>query len=557
MDAIQLLAAATSLEARFRGRRLQAITGTDAAPELHFGEALSLCLSLTGPFRGLFPLKESLQEGGEAFAPYLHQRLVGFHLEAIERPWPDRVLILRFARRRLTGRYDRRALVSEFLGHRCNAALLTEEGRVDRPLYRPALTDRDARFFPGLAYTPPTRPLRSSRPEWNLLEGAPPQDFDLTGTGEGIAQRVAPVPPCLAKALGELEPSQRWDLLVQAAQALTRPSPQWYLHEESGQRFLYPFALPNWPTAVPAGPLEEAWPNYLETALHIRHAERRRQKLEGRLRRLRKRLEERSLKVAADEERHAHPESYRRYGQALASLGSGIARSDRVTATDYLATPPAAITVPVQPGRSFQEEAKRYFHRARKAERGQELAARRRFETEADLAEVAQLERDLAEADEITQEAIADRLDQLETTPAEQRHGTRKQQPEGPTPPKAYKINGHTILVGTSRASNDWLTFRRARPWDLWLHVQGLPGAHVVIPRDRKDPLPDAETLDFAASLAVSHSPKADHQAEVDWTEVKYVRRHPNGRPGQALYTHFKTRRAEALSETLGAEPSS
>ena len=555
MDVIQLHAAAESLSPRFRDRRLQGVWGADASPELRFGPAPFLRLSLTGQFRGLFPMRESPGEASGAFAAYLHQRLAGFSLEAIEHPWPDRVLRLVFARKRLTGRYDRRVLVAEFLGRRCNAALLTHDGRIDRPLYRPDLTDPDARFLPGMEYRPPAGPPGSEEAAWSLLQGPPPDDLEVAGSGKELARRIHPLPPRLSASLDTLEEDGRRRLLTAAAAALTGPSDPWYLHAADGKRFLYPLPLPDWEGVEAAGPLEEAWPDYLESVIHQAHDERQRQRLGSRLRALRKRLEDRQAKVAADEERHARPEEYRRLGQALITLGGGVARGDTVAATDYLAQPPATIQVPVQPGRAFQEEAERYFHKARKAERGQELAARRRYETDADLAEVARLEADLTEADAATLDAIADRLDRLEGRPAEERHGTRKRAPEGPKPPLEYACEGYTILVGTNRATNDWLTFRRARPWDVWLHLQGLPGAHVLIPRGRKDPLPPQEVLDYAARLAVTHSPKAHRKAEVDWTEVKYVRRHPEGKPGQALYTDFKTIMAEALPQ--GAESAS
>ncbi|KPV40581.1 hypothetical protein AN478_05220 [Thiohalorhabdus denitrificans] len=555
MDVIQLHAAAASLAPRFTGRAVRAVGGPEQAPELHFGAPPILRVSLTGQFRGLFPLSETQGDAEGGFPAYLHQRLAGFHLEAIEHPWPDRVVVLRFARKRLTGKYDRRALVAEFLGKRCNAALLTSDDRVDRPLHRPDLTDPDARFLPGMAYRPPAAPPGSEAAQWSLLEGPPPADLDLSGPAEEVARRVVPLPPRLAQALEELGAGERRDLLATAAEALAEPTTQWFLHEVEGKRFLYPFPLPNWAEPVPAGPLEEAWPGYIEATIRAAREERLRQRLASRLRGHRKRLEDRLEKVLADEARHAHPEEYRRYGQALTSLGGGVAREENVAATDYLANPPETIRVPATPGRSYQEEAERYFNKARKAERGQELAARRRFETESDLAEVARLEADLEEADADTLEAVADRLDRLEALPAEERHGTRKRSPEGPEPPREYQYGGHTILVGTTRATNDWLTFRRSRPWDIWLHVQGLPGAHVVIPRDRKDPLPPDEVLEHAARLVVTHSPKADRKAEVDWTEVKYVRRHPNGKPGQALYTHYQTILAEALPpDELSAE---
>jgi len=547
MDVIQLHAAAASLTPGFQGRSLRAVAGTDQALDLRFGSPPFLRIALSGKYRGFYPLSEAATDPEGTFAAYLHERLVGFLLEEIAHPWPDRVLVLRFARKRLTGKYDRRALVVELLGNRCNAALLNAEDRVDRPLHRPDLTDPDARLLPNMAYSPPAAPPGAGAPAWNLLDGPPPAELDLTGSGKALSDRVVPVPPRLGAALEPLGTGERRELLAETARALTAPTDQWYYHEAGNKQFLYPFALPGWESTVAAGPLEEAWPAFMEASLRQIQSEAQRQRLAGRLRALRKRLEERLEKVGADQERHAHPEEYRRYGQALLSLGGGVAREPSVTATDYHANPPARIEVPIQPGRGFQEEAERYFHKARKAERGQELAARRRFETESDLAEVARLEEDLEDADQATLEAISDRLDRLDALPPEERHGTRKRTPEGPEPPMEYPYGDHTLLVGTTRATNDWLTFRRAHPWDLWFHVQGIPGAHVLLPRGRKDPLPPDEVLDYAARLAVTHSPKAAHKAEVDWTEVKYVRRHPNGKPGQALYTNYKTRMAEAL----------
>ena len=550
MDVIQLHAAAASLEPDYRDRGLRFVGGSDPGLDLHIRGAPVLRLALAGRFRGLYPLQEAPEGEGGRFVDYLHQRLAGFQLATIDHPWPDRVVVLRFQRRRLTGQVEERPLVGELLGKRCNAALLTEDGRVDRPLYRPDITDPDPRFLPGMAYQPPEPPPGAGEPDWNLLDGPPPPDLDVSGEGRTLARRIVPVPPRLADALSPLEEGERRDLLHHAAATLTTATDNWHLHRPAkGEPFLYPLALPGY-TTEPAGPLTQAWPAHMETAIRRGHLERQHQRQSSRLRALRKRLEDRLAKVAADEERHAQPGEYRRLGQALTSLGGGIARSDTVRATDYFANPPAAIDVPVRPGHSVQEEAERYFNKARKADRGQAQAAQRRRETEADLAELARLENDLADADAATLEAIGDRLDRLEAIPAEKRHAQRgKEGSEGAAAPMEYHYGGHTILVGTSRSANDWLTFRQAQPWDIWLHLQGLPGAHVVIRRERKDPLPAEDVLDYAARLAVTHSPKADRKAEVDWTEVKYVRRHPDGRPGQAIYTHYKTQSAHALTE--------
>ena len=41
--------------------------------------------------------------------------------------------------------------------------------------------------------------------------------------------------------------------------------------------------------------------------------------------------------------------------------------------------------------------------------------------------------------------------------------------------------DGYEVLSGRGRAINDHLTFRVARPYDLWLHAADYPGSHVVV----------------------------------------------------------------------------
>jgi predicted ribosome quality control (RQC) complex YloA/Tae2 family protein len=467
-------------------------------------------------------------------------------LAAVNHPWPDRVAVLRFVHRRVTGAETERSLVMELLGKHCNLLLLTPDGRVDRPLYRPALTDQDARALPGTPYEPPGFPAGPGI--HNLLEAPPSPEADLSGESRELAERFVPLPPLAGRAAAALPEGERGAFLARLHEVLAGGSACWYRHRDDRDRpFLYPVALPD-REAEPAGPFGEAWPALVEASLREAQREQRRQTLERRVRKQRKRLTDRQEKVAADEARHADPDHYRRLGQALLAAGGGQAHGETVTATDYFADPPQPIEVPVRPGHSLPEEANRYFQRARKAERGQEQAARRRYETDTDLEEVARLEADLAdEPDDATLASVADRLARLEGIPAEQRHGTQHKGAETAGEPLRLEYAGHTILVGDTRTTNDRLTFRLARPWDLWFHVQGLPGTHVVLRRERKDPVPDDEVLDYCARLAVTYSPKAGSKAEVDWTEVKHVRRHPNGKPGQALYEHFKTRMAEAL----------
>lgn len=101
--------------------------------------------------------------------------------------------------------------------------------------------------------------------------------------------------------------------------------------------------------------------------------------------------------------------------------------------------------------------------------------------------------------------------------------------------------DGSRIYVGRTPLENADLTFRVARPEDLWFHVQNQPGAHVILQRDDKTQ-PSSADVSTAASLAALHSKARNNQkVTVDYTQRKHVRKRPDAAPGLVFYTHPKS----------------
>ncbi len=46
---------------------------------------------------------------------------------------------------------------------------------------------------------------------------------------------------------------------------------------------------------------------------------------------------------------------------------------------------------------------------------------------------------------------------------------------------KKMEIDGFLVYIGKDSKSNDYLTFNIAEDNDLWFHIKGVPGGHVVI----------------------------------------------------------------------------
>ena len=78
---------------------------------------------------------------------------------------------------------------------------------------------------------------------------------------------------------------------------------------------------------------------------------------------------------------------------------------------------------------------------------------------------------------------------------------------------KRFEIDGYEVLVGESARDNDRLTFKVARPTDLWLHVAGVPGSHVIV-RSGGDDVP-RDVVKQAAALAVQHSKAKNARGKV------------------------------------------
>lgn len=101
--------------------------------------------------------------------------------------------------------------------------------------------------------------------------------------------------------------------------------------------------------------------------------------------------------------------------------------------------------------------------------------------------------------------------------------------------------DNYQIFVGKNNKQNDYLTLRFANKEDLWLHVQNIPGSHVVIRKKDNSPIP-INTIKEAATLAAYYS-KARNSTNVavDYTEKKNVNKPKGAKLGMVFYENFNT----------------
>lgn len=97
---------------------------------------------------------------------------------------------------------------------------------------------------------------------------------------------------------------------------------------------------------------------------------------------------------------------------------------------------------------------------------------------------------------------------------------------------KKVDVDGFLVYVGRDARSNDHLTFNVADNDDIWMHVKGVPGSHVVI-RVREN-LPTESVIKYAAELAKKNSKASkEEKATVVYCKRKFVKKERGMNDGQ------------------------
>jgi predicted ribosome quality control (RQC) complex YloA/Tae2 family protein len=262
--------------------------------------------------------------------------------------------------------------------------------------------------------------------------------------------------------------------------------------------------------------------------------ERRRAALTGRIARRLRDVEAEIAQVDARIADAAARDRLRAAGDALYTWAPEIPAG----AASYTTPGEPPLTIALDPELDAKENAARYFARYRKATDALPHLERRRAALTGKRASLEELAFETGRADSATLAELAAALDELEGRPAQRVAPGRTAR----APLRVERPSGARILVGRSPRENVEVTFRLARPDDLWFHARGIPGSHVVLQPPPGGVAADAD-LDAAADLAARNSRARDAgRVEVDYTERKYVRRQRDAAPGLVWYTNARTR---------------
>ena len=249
-------------------------------------------------------------------------------------------------------------------------------------------------------------------------------------------------------------------------------------------------------------------------------------------------------------------EEYRHKGEILKGALHLIEAGDEsVTLPDFESRKKVVITL--DPALTPAQNLEAYFHRYRKEQRSvaaieEQMASVQKAQAaiETLLIELRALTA-MPEPGMVTLQEFADRprLRQLlaRHVPRQKlkppvKKAVGKSEIPGRLRPKRYRTaSGLEIWVGRSDESNDYLTTRLARGNDLFFHLEGYPGSHVILRTEgRTDP--PADSVLSACELAVHFSKmKEAGRADVHVAHVKDVKKPKGAKPGLVYVTRGKT----------------
>lgn len=233
----------------------------------------------------------------------------------------------------------------------------------------------------------------------------------------------------------------------------------------------------------------------------------------------------------------ANREAYKVYADLISSNIHKITKGLKEITLENFYDNMNELVVPLDQKLSSVQNAQRYYKRYQKMKQ-REIVLEKQIENTEDEIKYLELVTDAIERTEDVKN-----LDEIYFELV--KNGYIKKDKKIKNKPKKIAIHSidyddtSKVYYGKNNLQNEYITFKVADKNDVWMHVKGFPGSHVVI---KCDGYPSDDLLVFAAKIAAKNSKAKDsNKVDVDFTTRKNVKKHPSGKTGLVNYVNFKT----------------
>ncbi len=233
-----------------------------------------------------------------------------------------------------------------------------------------------------------------------------------------------------------------------------------------------------------------------------------------------------------------HGSVYKKYGDLITANLYRLSRGEaRVTFEDYEDYREdgtfGTIEVEMDTRLSPSQNAQRYYKKYNKAKTAKVELAKQIELGEAELSYLytvfealtrAESPSDLAEIrDELYRSGYASRMKSYVVPKAHR-----------PVVMQFLTPDGMRVLCGKNNLQNEYITHRLAEKHDIWFHAKGVPGSHVLLITEGREPT----DLDYttAAEIAAYYSKAEGEKIAVDYLQAKHVKKPAGAKPGFVIY---------------------
>jgi predicted ribosome quality control (RQC) complex YloA/Tae2 family protein len=227
-------------------------------------------------------------------------------------------------------------------------------------------------------------------------------------------------------------------------------------------------------------------------------------------------------------------EEYKRIGDLITSniylLRRGMAS---FSAVDYYREDCPTVEIELDEKLSPSQNAQRYYKLYNKSKKAKEVLTQQIARWENELLYFKSVELFLRQAE--SEEDIMQIRDELSRAG----YGKGIKNPRTQKAPKLrlteYKTSdGMRVLCGRNNIQNDYLTLKLADKDDIWFHVKGFHGSHVILFTEGREPS-DRDYTE-ACEIAAYHSEAKGTSVPVDYTRVKNIKKPQGSKPGFVTY---------------------
>ena len=537
---------------------------------IHHGKLSSRLLFNVGPNAPRLQLTSVAKENplkAPMFCMFLRKRLLGARITSVTQPSFDRIAKFTVSGYDDMGFPTEMMIVCEIMGKYANFILLDGDEKIISALKMIDFSASTIRqILPGLKYQAPAMqdkiiPLEINRDLFFEKAAAFPGEKSaekfITSTYSGIATQIAheivyratgniDVPLCAVDSEKFYSVFEEWQKLL-----INEKYTPTVAIDKSGKPVDYSYMpityLGDYVTYRSFESFRELFDLYFAEKDRLEKIHQRAHDIRTLLSNAKSRTEK---KLAIQREAlrdSARGEEYKRAGDLITSNIYRIKRGDKtLSAIDYYDENCPEITIELDERLSPAANAQRMYKLYNKCKTAKTVLGEQILKWEEELRYIDSVQVFLDSA--ATEQDISDLRDELYSAGYASRMKGYKPMKQSRSRPMSMKTSGgFTLYVGKNNMQNDRLTMKESNKDDIWFHVKDLPGSHVVLVTDGKEP----SDLDYteAASIAAGYSKATADLVAVDYTRIKNIKKPSGSKPGFVTYKTNYTAFVKPLKE--------